>query len=401
MSKIVRVQGGDYKIVVGAKNSPGTIVLDTNPNDDRLSPQGEVIITGDLTVLGKSTIVQSETLAIKDNIIYVNAGEQGSGVSTLGTSAGLQIDRGNLPDVSILWNEEVASWSPALGTVLLGTFTFVNADGTLSAIATNSISTNGGDLNLIGSGTGKLTVNGTLNYENQVLNYIKLKTVIQVSSVSRTSGITTVTTVEPHDLFIGARFVIRIVDNSSFNAGLISALTIIDYYTFTYANPGDDVATIPVIGTVKPDALLADDIIPNMKAVADYVSNTSYIIPNRIVEDNTSVQVFDVNVSGKTEIAFVVNGAQRASLSDNGFTNDNIKIQNNSISNYANDNLLIDSILSLENRLADPATISGYISLYSKAEPGGGGTGLYFVNTKGIRDELISKRKSIVYSLIF
>jgi hypothetical protein len=31
MSKIVRVQNGDYKIVVGAKNAPGTIYLDTNP----------------------------------------------------------------------------------------------------------------------------------------------------------------------------------------------------------------------------------------------------------------------------------------------------------------------------------------------------------------------------------
>jgi hypothetical protein len=32
--------------------------------------------------------------------------------------------------------------------------------------------------------------------------------------------------------------------------------------------------------------------------------------------------------------------------------------------------------------------------------PGTGGTGLFFVNTEGTRDELISKTKALLYSLI-
>ena len=50
MSKIVRVQGGDYRIVVGSQGNPGTIYLDTSPSTNRTFPQGDVIITGDLTV---------------------------------------------------------------------------------------------------------------------------------------------------------------------------------------------------------------------------------------------------------------------------------------------------------------------------------------------------------------
>jgi hypothetical protein len=72
MSKIVRVQGGDYRIVVGSQGNPGTIYLDTNPSDDRNFSQGNVVVTGDLTVLGKSTVIESETLAITDNVIYLN-----------------------------------------------------------------------------------------------------------------------------------------------------------------------------------------------------------------------------------------------------------------------------------------------------------------------------------------
>jgi hypothetical protein len=41
MSKVVRVQGSDYRIVVGSQGNPGTIYLDTSP-----SPQGKVVVNG-------------------------------------------------------------------------------------------------------------------------------------------------------------------------------------------------------------------------------------------------------------------------------------------------------------------------------------------------------------------
>lgn len=78
-----------------------------------------------------------------------------------------------------------------------------------------------------------------------------------------------------------------------------------------------------------------------------------------------------------------------------------IKVVGNSISGIIADNLAIDSVLNIANQVTNPPTPTGYVSVYSKDEPGTGGTGLYFVNTEGTNDELISKTKAILYSLIF
>jgi len=63
MSKVVRVTDSDYKIVT---QLDGTITLDTG------SQIGRVIITGDLIVEGNTSTIESETLTVKDNIIYLN-----------------------------------------------------------------------------------------------------------------------------------------------------------------------------------------------------------------------------------------------------------------------------------------------------------------------------------------
>lgn len=81
---------------------------------------GTVIIDGNLVVSGTS---QSD-LNVKDNIITVNFGETGPGV-TVG-SAGLNVDRGSLPNVAILWNESSSSW------------TLTNDGSTYEAIQTGS-----------------------------------------------------------------------------------------------------------------------------------------------------------------------------------------------------------------------------------------------------------------------
>ena len=61
--------------------------------------------------------------------------------------------------------------------------------------------------------------------------------------------------------------------------------------------------------------------------------------------------------------------------------------------------LKINKEMSLINQPSAPSAVSGYNKLYSGAQ-GGGGTGLHFVNTTA-SDELVSRTKAIVYSLIF
>lgn len=58
---------------------------------------------GDLIVEGQSFITEAETVEIKDNILLLNKGEAGSGVTK--GMAGLQIDRGTEPDFQILFVE--------------------------------------------------------------------------------------------------------------------------------------------------------------------------------------------------------------------------------------------------------------------------------------------------------
>jgi hypothetical protein len=61
-------------------------------------------------VNGSNTVVDTITTVITDNSITLNSGETGAGVSTLGTTAQIVVDRGSLPDVALRWNEATDTW---------------------------------------------------------------------------------------------------------------------------------------------------------------------------------------------------------------------------------------------------------------------------------------------------
>ena len=79
-------------------NNTDTVTLDTS----------RVTITGNLSVLGVTTYVESTTTQVKDPIIQVNQGETGTGVT--GGAAGIEVDRGLGTDVQLIWNETFKSW---------------------------------------------------------------------------------------------------------------------------------------------------------------------------------------------------------------------------------------------------------------------------------------------------
>jgi len=68
-----------------------------------------VEIKGNLTVKGTFTTIQSQDLQVKDNTIILNYGETATGVSK--GWAGIEIDRGTLPNVTLLWDEYNDRWS--------------------------------------------------------------------------------------------------------------------------------------------------------------------------------------------------------------------------------------------------------------------------------------------------
>lgn len=156
MSKTLNVNIGNYKVKVP---DGGTITLDTGST-------GNVIATGNLQVAGTQTTVNSQNLDITDNIIVLNKGESGQGITE--NTSGIQIDRGTASDALFIFDELVTHNDPVSQTNKPGTFVFKRANGAINGIFTTSIATGGGDLYLINSGTGVISVSGTNNYEAQI-----------------------------------------------------------------------------------------------------------------------------------------------------------------------------------------------------------------------------------------
>jgi hypothetical protein len=82
---------------------------------------GNLTVAGDLVVSGTQFVTNTETVSISDNIIYLNSGELGAGV-TKGT-AGIQIDRGTLNDYLFVFDEATDLFK-------------VGVSGSLQAVAT-------------------------------------------------------------------------------------------------------------------------------------------------------------------------------------------------------------------------------------------------------------------------
>jgi hypothetical protein len=91
------------------KNVSGPYVIHTiNSSDPIVLDADNVIIKGCLQISGSTTTINSTNTEISDNIIVLNKGESGSGV-TLGT-AGIFVDRGLATNVSIRYNESNNNW---------------------------------------------------------------------------------------------------------------------------------------------------------------------------------------------------------------------------------------------------------------------------------------------------
>lgn len=72
----------------------------------------DLVITGNLTVNGTTTTVNTETVTINDNILVLN--NNATAVPT--ENGGIEIERGNLANSSILWNETTDNWTMYDGT---------------------------------------------------------------------------------------------------------------------------------------------------------------------------------------------------------------------------------------------------------------------------------------------
>jgi hypothetical protein len=161
MGQVVQVNG-DYTI----KAKQGSnIIFDVGTGPEA----GDVKITGNLTVVGETLIVQTTDLAVEDNIITLNRGEEGSGVTKI--LSGIEIDRGLLANTSFIYDESTQSWQIAEGSTELGFNNFSNSALRLKTLLT-SMDEDEGDLTLFAEAgnTGVLKVGGAALYNERVTN---------------------------------------------------------------------------------------------------------------------------------------------------------------------------------------------------------------------------------------
>lgn len=311
---IVKAQGGSITL-----NSPTTV------------------ITGDLNVLGDTTTIQSENASIKDNVIILNSGETNPYV-TLGT-AGILIARGFAD-----------SPSNAASLIYDDTLTFtINGDSYKGAWNFGSTLNNNGHVINVSAITIPATINtltffstvnpnavlsvrGTTNYENNVIDPDDIPNKAYVDSLSASTEFA-------KKLLVGNTY-IEISDDS---------VLITDPY---YGSPNTIRMNLGVPGT---DALVLQG--------TQAIFNSLSLVGRSIQVTNTATGVDMILTPGQDGLIKTGGG------------------------------------LKIQKTVAIPAE-SGFTAIYSTSTVGGGGTGIHYVNS-GDTDELVSRRRSIVYSIIF
>ena len=171
-------------------------------------------------------------------------------------------------------------------------------------------------------------------------------------------------------------------------------------------------AVLTVRGTSNyENQITDDDDIPNKKYVDNAIINSQIA---QIAADNTLARVEDAD-QGATYSRFWINidGVQRFEVNQNTIELGEIIVDGTTIrpetsgsslflESNGSGEVVIRDVLSIEGAVSPtaPSADSGRIKLYSQAEAEGG-SGLYFVNTSSTRDELVSKKKALLYSMLF
>ena len=344
MGQFLRVNG-DYNIRAG---DGAKITLDTGP----AASGGSVRVTGDLVVEGQTLNVAAANLNITDNIIKINDGETGAGITLV--YSGLEVERGSLSNASLLYDETADTWLIANNSAP-GPFNYDESNLRLRKIYTNP-TTDDGDLTLIGTGSGVVKVFGTTAYELQVT----------------------------HDDDLPNK---KYVDDS-----------ILNNPTFQIVAPqGQDTRVIIADKEITPDISTTAGSLAYFTAQTGFPnigeSSVSVIVDNALVGQffNNRLEISDLEIGGGIDYNEIT--------TKNGITNLNIFVRTQGTgklqTNYA---------IQLEKIGVTPAYVSNNILVYGDT-PSVGTSGVWFVNDSAEaakqNGELISKNKALVFSMIF
>ena len=315
-----------------------SIVLDTG------TAVGTVEITGNLLVKGTQTTVNSATLEIDDNIIVVNKNESANGVSE--TTAGLRVDRGGqtYEDVQFVYDESISWKDPQTQTTSQGPKGGGPQGPNFGGFAVSSAS---GDI--LSLRVANINNNNAIYFQPGGAGTLRI---------------------------IRAGYKALITDNND-----ISNKEYVDYEI----NQAVIGANIPKIGQQDTEVIITDTGVGKIEFKVDSTllglwkkggNNTGHLEIYNGTTDIGSVRIEDDTISG-------LNSNQDLNLIAPG-----------------TGSVRIDDSMIIENMVSDPPKYNTGVKLYAKT-PGGGGTGLNFVNTNDSRGEVISTNRALLFGLIF
>ena len=380
MSKVLRISQGGYKIIT----EPGSeIRLDTGE-------AGQVLITGDLIVQGGATKIEVEDLQIEDKIIIINKFPDGSTQATYpgihpagGEEAGIEIKRGQAPNstatphVRFVYDDSQNYISPFTGTLNKGIFVFKDVNQKLLGIATNYISSGASDLHFNPGLTGKLQIKVSnfadnpyserIGENDDIPNVKFIKEYVRAEAgqaiIEKYSRFYT----DEDDNFFDTRTGSRAEDviAGDLNTGV--------FFTVALGNPGPN-GTLGInrkvyeVGAFNRNGLFIGDSTPQGTTDAHlklYVENPDDPLDPKYAYIETDNGPLVLNP-------------------ETGL----IKIKNK---------VEIENLLPGE---LNPTPVPDTNTVWSRADQGAGGTGIYFANTT-TQGEICSAAKALVYGLIF
>lgn len=128
-------------------NSTFTITTSAGSSyDANISSIVDLTVTGNLTVSGTTTYINTQTLNVGDNIVTLNADLPGATAPT--ENAGIDVNRGSSANVQFLWDETNDRWSTngqslAVSTLFSGTISGTGPIGTTGSLDAGNTTING------------------------------------------------------------------------------------------------------------------------------------------------------------------------------------------------------------------------------------------------------------------
>jgi len=431
MPRVLKAYNTDYKISV---QDGGKITLDTGIEI------GDVIVTGNLQVQGETTTVNTTNLEIEDNIIVLNRGEQGfPGVTEV--TAGLEIDRGSLSPAFWVFDESV-QWQLG-GLDGLGTF-YGSVDGQKLPINTPGVVA-GGDF-YVDTGEGVISVTGTQNYERKVFSYdnagVNIEPAADGSIVLDDDHIPNAKGIAD---FISYSFANNL--QPSIQQGNTTATAIDDTHAIleiisinASGNNTTVIATANPHGFSSADSVTISDVNGNGDPIeglngteidiVEIINQFSFRIDKIVTGADVTSYIQNSGTVTKTnaeesKIQITVEGTEVGEFYEDRTRIQNILLADNTVKsrNVDEDLILsapgtgtvkIEDVLELssfpyEQDNVIPTVPSDGIKLYTTQDNTSGEftdqtlgkSGVFFVNSNQTRDELISRNRSLLYSMLF